>query len=115
MPCSDAEIHTEASMEPRWNNASVFLGNNQQFFPEPLRAHGNSGKKCMGPPTNFKKMQQTELHSRHLIQVEIPVNSFLLKHHSYNKCGYESAPTRSKEEDLTTTLLPSSLRPVSFK
>ena len=33
----------------------------------------------MGLLTGFKKkMQQTELHPRHLIQVEVPVNSFLL-------------------------------------
>ena len=37
------------------------------------------------------------------------------KHHKYNECGHESAPTQSKEEDLTTRLSPSSLRPVSFK
>ena len=102
-------------MEPWWNNTSVFLGDDQQFFPEPLRAHGNSEKGCMGLRKDFKKkMQQTGRHSHRLIQVELPVNS-LLKHRSYNKCGYESAPTRKKEEDLTTTLSPSSLRPVSFK
>ena len=60
-------------------------------------------------------MQQTKLHSRHLIKVEVPVNSLLLKHHRHNKCGYESAPTQSKEEDLTTRLSLSSLCPVSFK
>ena len=33
----------------------------------------------MGQFTDFKKtVQQTELHSRHLIQVEVPVNSFFL-------------------------------------
>ena len=36
------------------------------------------------------------------------------KHHKYNKRGYENAPTQSKEEDPTTRLSPSSLRPVSF-
>ena len=67
-------------MEPWWNGTSVFLGNDQQFFPEPLRAHENSSRKCMGLPTDFqKKMQQTELYSSNLIQVEVPVNSLLLK------------------------------------
>ena len=37
------------------------------------------------------------------------------KHHKNNKRGYENAPTRSTEEDLTTRLSPSSLRPLSFK
>ena len=36
------------------------------------------------------------------------------KDHRYNKCGYEKALTRSKEEDLTTRLSPSSLPPVYF-
>ena len=46
--------------------------------------------------TDFKKVQQTELHSHHLITVEVSVNSLFLKHHKYNKCGYESAQTRAK-------------------
>ena len=37
------------------------------------------------------------------------------KHHRHNKCGYENAPTRPKEEDITTTKSPSLLRPISFK
>ena len=37
------------------------------------------------------------------------------EHHRYSECWYENAPTRSKEEELTTTLSPSSLRPISFK
>ena len=50
------------------------------IFPEPLRAHQNSSRRCMGLLTDFKKkMQQTELHSSHLIQVEVPVNSLHLK------------------------------------
>ena len=66
-------------------------------FPQLLRADGNSSNKCMGLLTNFKmKMQQTELHPCHLIKVQVPVNCFVLKHHRYKKCGYESAPTRSE-------------------
>ena len=88
-------------MEPWWNNTGVFLGNDKQNFPESPRALGNSGKKSMGLLRDFKKkMQQTELHSRHLIQVEVPVNSLLPKHHRYNNCRYESAPTRSKRGRL---------------
>ena len=37
------------------------------------------------------------------------------KHHKYNKHGYENALTRFKDEDLTTTLSPSTLCPVFFK
>ena len=37
----------------------------------------------MGLLTDFKKkMQQTELHSRHLVHVEVPVTSLLLKHNT---------------------------------
>ena len=37
----------------------------------------------MGLLTDFKKkMQQTKLHSRHLIHVKVPVNSVLLKHNT---------------------------------
>ena len=66
-------------MESSWNNTSVFLGNDEQIFPEPLRAHRNSAKEGLGLLADFKKrVQQTELHSRHVIQVEVPVNSFCL-------------------------------------
>ena len=79
MPCNDAETYPEANMEPWLNSTSVFLGNDLQISPEPLRAHKNSRNKCKGLLTNFKKkMQQTELH---LIQVDVPVNSLLLKNH----------------------------------
>ena len=92
----DEEIHTQTNMELWWNNTSVFLGNEQQVFPGPLRAH-RLQEKFMGLHTDFKKkMQQTEFHWRHLIQVEVPINNFLLKHHSYNDCGYDSAPTGTK-------------------
>ena len=37
----------------------------------------------MGLLTDFKKeMQQTELHACHLVHVEVPVNSLLLKHNT---------------------------------
>ena len=65
-------------MEPSWNNTGVLLGNDVQIFPEPLRAHGNSAEECVGLLTDLKKMQQTIFHARHLIQVEVPVPSFLL-------------------------------------
>ena len=79
MPCYDAEFHPEANMEPALNNTSAFLGKDQQIFPEPQRAHRNPGKECMGLITEIKKkMQQTEIHSRHLLQVEGTVNSLLL-------------------------------------
>ena len=59
--CCDAKIQPQTNMEPSWNNTSVFLGNDVQFFPEPLRAHGNSAEESMGLPTDFKKkMQQTK-------------------------------------------------------
>ena len=68
MICYDAEIYPKANMSPWWNNTSVFLGNDERIFPGPLRAYGSSAKECTGLLTDFKKkMQQTELHSRHLI------------------------------------------------
>ena len=79
MPRYDSEIHTTANMELSWNNTSVFLGDDEQIFPEPIRAHGNSAKDGLGLLADFKKrVQQTELHSRHVIQVEKPVSSFFL-------------------------------------
>ena len=69
----------KTNIEPSWNNTSVFLGNEVQVFLESLRAHGNSTGEYMGLPTGFtKKMQQTELHPRQLISVEVLVNSLLL-------------------------------------
>ena len=39
--------------------------------------------------TDFKKkMQQTELHSRHLVHVKLPVIPLLLNRKQHNKCGY---------------------------
>ena len=68
-------------MESPWSNTRVFPegGGDQHAFPEPRRPPGRE-TKCMGLLTDFKKeMQQTELHSCHLVHVEVPVNSFLLK------------------------------------
>ena len=76
MLCYIAEFHPKTNMEPSWNNTGLLLGNDQQIFTEPLNAYENS--KEMGLITDFKKIQQTDFHSRHLIQVEVPVNSFLL-------------------------------------
>ena len=48
-------------------------------IPEPLRAHRNSAKECIGLLIYFKKkMQQTEFHSRYLIEVKVTVHSLLL-------------------------------------
>ena len=79
MFCYDAKIQPKTNMEPSWNNTKVFLGSDVQFFPEPLRAHGNSADECMRLLTDFKKkMQQTELHARHLVHLIVTVNSLLL-------------------------------------
>ena len=94
MPCYDEEIPPQTNMELWWNNTSVFLRNEQQISRSHYVPTETQGKDYMGLLTDFKKkMQQTELHSRHLIQVEVHVNSLLLKHHRYNKCGYDSALT----------------------
>ena len=77
--CYDDEIRLKTNMEPSWNKTSVFLGNDEQIFPEQLRAHGISTEEYMGLLTDFmKKMQQTQLNPRHLIHVEVPLNSLLL-------------------------------------
>ena len=79
MLCYDEEIHLKKNLEPSWNKTSVFLRNDEKIFQEPLRAHENSAKECMGLLTDFKKkQQQTEPHLRHLIHVEVPVNFLLL-------------------------------------
>ena len=79
MVCCDAKIHQKPNVGPSWKKTSVFLRNHSQIFPEPLRAHENSTKDCMGLLTNFKKkMQQTKLQARHLAQVEVSVHSLLL-------------------------------------
>ena len=74
-------------------------------------------QQYMGLLTDFKKkMHKTKLHSCHLVHVEVPVNSLLLKQNTAQWMRVrETAPTRPKEEDPTTRLSPSSLRPVSFK
>ena len=77
--CYDAELYPKANMEPSWNNTSVFLGIDEKIFQETLRAHGNLATECIGLFTDFKKkMQPTEIHSRHLIKVEVPVHFLLL-------------------------------------
>ena len=53
----DEEIQPKTNMKPSWNKTSVFLGNDGQVFPEPLRAHENSAQVCMGLLTGFNKMQ----------------------------------------------------------
>ena len=80
MPCYDAKLHPKANMESWWNNTSVFLENEQQTSRSHYVPMETQGKEYMGRLTDFKKkMQQTELHSRHLIQIEVSVNSLLLK------------------------------------
>ena len=44
MLCYDAKIHPKANMEPPWNDTSVFLGNDEQIFPEPLSTHETQQK-----------------------------------------------------------------------
>ena len=46
MPCHDVEIHPKAIMEPSWNDTSVFLGNDEQTFPELLRTHETQQKNA---------------------------------------------------------------------
>ena len=95
MLCHGAEFYPKAKMESSWNKTSVFLGNDQQVFPEQLRAHKNSRNKCMGLPTDFnKKMQQTKLHSSHLIKAEVPTNSLLL-----NITNARNAGTKMHQHD----------------
>ena len=80
MPCYDEGIHPQTKMELWWNNTSVLLGNEQQVSRNHYVPTETQGKQNMGLLADFKKkMQQTELHLRHLIQVEVPVNSLLLK------------------------------------
>ena len=63
-----------------WNTTGVFPGRRKiTSYPEPLRDHENIKRQYIGILTDFKKKMQTELHSRYLIQVEVPVNSLLLK------------------------------------
>ena len=55
-------------------------------------------QQYMGLLTDFKKkMQQTELHSRYLVHIEVPVNSLLLKQNTAQWMRvWETAPTRPK-------------------
>ena len=76
MLCFDAEIYPKANMEPWWSDTSVFLRKDEQYFSGTTSCPNS--EKCMGVLTDFKKkMQQTEVHPRHLNQVEVPVNSLL--------------------------------------
>ena len=78
--CRDAKIQLKPTVEPSWNNTCVFLGNDVQSFPEPLRGHEKSKEDCMELVADFKKeMQQTKVHARHLVQIEILVYLLLLK------------------------------------
>ena len=77
--CYDAKIQLKTNVEPSWNSTAVFLRNDVQMFQEPLLAHEKSAEDCMGLLTDLKKkMQQTKLNARHLVQVEVPVHSLLL-------------------------------------
>ena len=115
MFCYDAEFHTKTNMEPSWNNTSVFLGNDQQTFPEPLRAYVNS-VKMYGTTYRFQEEEAADGTSFAPSDPSRSTRQFPhSKRHRYIKRGYENAPTQSKDEHLTTRLSPSSLRPVSFK
>ena len=107
MPCYDAEIHAKANVEPWWNNTSVFLGDEQQNSPQQPPSHGNLGKECMGLLTDFKKkMQQTKLHLRHLIKLEVHVNSLLL-----NITNTMNADTKLHQHDQKGKSLPQNCCP----
>ena len=80
MPRCAEEIHPEANMELWLNNTSVLPGNEQQVSRKHYVPTETRKKQYMGLLTDFKeKMQQTELHSRHLISVKVSVNSLLLR------------------------------------
>ena len=73
------KIHPRRNLEPSWKNASVSLEIDEQNLSGPTTCPWKISKECMGLLTEFKrKMQQTELHPRHFIQLEKPVNSLLL-------------------------------------
>ena len=102
-------------MEPSPNKTSVFLGNDQQNFPEPLRAYGNSAKMY---GTSYIFQEENATGGTSFVQSDpgrstrqFPSST----HHIYTNCGYEKAPTQLIEEDLTTRLSQSSLHPLSFK
>ena len=115
MLCHGTEFYPKANMEPSWNNTSVFLGNDEQIFPKPLRAHRNSAKMS-GTTYRFQDRDAADGTS---FAPSDPGRSTRpspsSKHHKYNKSGYENTQTRSKQKDLTTRLSPSSLRNISFK
>ena len=71
--------------EKTWNHGGPVLVCPQGTTSNFPRNHNvppakHTRQQYMGLLTEFKKeMQQTELHSCHLVHVEVPVNSFLLK------------------------------------
>ena len=70
------------NMESPWSNTSVFSGGGTSTLSGNHNPPGRE-TKFLRLLTDFKKkMQQTELHARHLVHVKIPVNSLLLKHNA---------------------------------
>ena len=71
-------LHPKANMEFPWSLAGVFPGGTKTNPPPTWKRN-----KFMGLLTDFRKeMQQTELHGSHLVHVEVPFNSLLLKHNT---------------------------------
>ena len=86
-------FHPETNAESPWSITSVFPGGTKRRPPPPWKR-----KKFIGLLTDFKKeMQQTELHACHLVHVEVPVNSLLLK---YNMAQLRRV-RKSRQHDRT--------------
>ena len=119
-PCT-AMMH-KSTRKQTWNHCGAILVCSQGRTSKFSRNHyvppsKDTRQQFLGLLTDFKKkMQQTKLHSRHLVLVKVPVNSIRLEHDTAQLIRVQELHQHDqKKGDLITRLSPSSLRPVSFK
>ena len=73
--------YPKAHMESLWSNTGVFPGGEPSSSNSCAPLPTGTRNESMGILTDFKKeMQQTKLHTSHLVHIEVPVNALLLKH-----------------------------------
>ena len=106
----------KTNMKPSWNDTNVFLGYDEENFPGTTTFPWKLIKRMYRTTYRFQKEDAADRNSIALSDRGRSTRPFRAsKHHRSNKCGYEKALTRSKEEELTKRLSPSSLHHVSFK
>ena len=102
-----------ANMEQAWSDTRILL-EIPGWYPEQIRTQlATTTRKRIGILTiSANQVEQSEFHSRHLIIVQVSIESFFLKK-DHQVRNWISKQTH--EVCCTTRLSPLVLRPVSFR